>query len=126
MASFKFCETFLIKIALVTAFPLNLMDLDQSGLKIDLKSIIESKTPLIIDSEFWDRFRTLVRAPSSSFYLEGSPRHPQQLGPFSTFNFTVENIDKQRTRVGFQTRTNQPLLCSMGLLVARLVTWPDK
>ncbi len=31
------------------------------ALKIDLKSIIESKTSPIIDSEFFDRFRTLLK-----------------------------------------------------------------
>ncbi len=38
-----------------------LTSVDNSGLKIDLKSIIESKTLPIIDSEFLDRFRTLSR-----------------------------------------------------------------
>ena len=32
----------------------------KSGLKIDLKSIIESKSSPIIDSEFFDRFRALI------------------------------------------------------------------
>ena len=39
---------------------IHLMTLDKSSLKIDLQSIIESKNPLIINSEFWDRFRALL------------------------------------------------------------------
>ena len=39
---------------------MHLMTLDKSRLKINLESIIESKTPLMINSEFWDRFRALV------------------------------------------------------------------
>ncbi len=38
---------------------MHLMTLDKSSLKIDLESIIESKTPLMIDFQFWDRFRAL-------------------------------------------------------------------
>ena len=39
---------------------MHLITLNKSSLKIDLESIIESKSPLMIDSEFWDRFRALI------------------------------------------------------------------
>ena len=43
-----------------TAFALYIMQQDNFGLKIDLKSIIESKTLPIIVSEFWDWFHALA------------------------------------------------------------------
>ncbi len=45
---------------------LHVMSFDKSGPKIDLKSIIKSETPPIIDSEFLDRFRALVSANQNS------------------------------------------------------------
>ena len=50
----------------VITVQLHLVTLDKSGLKIDLELIIKLKTPLMIDSEFWDRFRALGRGKIDS------------------------------------------------------------
>ena len=47
-----------ISACITYTFPL--MPFDKFGLKIDLESIIESEMVPMIDSEFLDRFRTLV------------------------------------------------------------------
>ncbi len=48
------------------------MSFDKYGPKIDLKSLIESETPPIINSEFLDRFRALV-CTTSPLTVNGQP-----------------------------------------------------
>ncbi len=62
MVSLQFCDIVFQQKLPFAAIELQLMSLDKPGPKIDLKSIIESKTSLMIDSEFWDRFRALITA----------------------------------------------------------------
>ena len=57
---YSYVKYFSNQFCCVITVTLHLISLNKSSLKIDLESIIESKMPLIIDSEFWDRFRTLV------------------------------------------------------------------
>ena len=57
---YNFAKNVSGKFCYIITVAFHLMSLDRSSLKIDLESIIESKMLLIINSEFWDRFRTLV------------------------------------------------------------------
>ncbi len=59
MGSLQFSKTLFQKNFHVITVELHQMSLDKSSLKIDLESIIGLKTPLMIDSEFWDRYRAL-------------------------------------------------------------------
>ncbi len=70
MDSLQYSKTSFPKKFHVIIFELHLRSLDKSGLKIDLESIIESKIPLMIDSEFLDQFRALQYTCT---YLHGMP-----------------------------------------------------
>ena len=58
----------------ISVIVLAIFNIDFAFVRIDLESIIESETSLMIDSEFWDRFRALLLLALGSYiYSHVSP-----------------------------------------------------